>query len=244
MVTGTIVGLELDRDTAAHYVERIKEHLIRADYHVNQARKLILDLRERGGWRALNYKSWTDCVQNEFGKSSSAVYRQLNAALVELELSPNGQLDMSERALRPLTKRGYSTEAKQAIYAVCQELVGQGGKVTTGVVEAVVDGFKDMLQSGATQDADGNQTPISERMEADLLARVRQKKIAHKEHITHMDKKRDYLLGAVKISNVKTNDYLKNIRVDAWKIDDINLARIEEAKRLGKPIYVSMWTEE
>lgn len=243
-VTGSIVGLAMESDTAREYVDTIREHISRAGHHLDQARSKILELKEREGWRALGYKSWAACIKAEFKQSSSSVYRQLNAALVELELSPNGGIGLSERALRPLTKKGYSAEAKQAIYAVCQDLVGEGGKVTSGVVEAVVDGFKDMLQSGATQDADGNQTPISERMEADLLARVREKKIAHKEHITHMDKKRNYLLGGVPVDKI-TRGQLDDGRVAAFlHIDDIQRAKLREAIQGGKPIYVSLWTEE
>lgn len=244
-LAGTIQGLQMDLDTARHHIERIQEHLVRADYHVNQARKLILDLKEQEGWKVLGYTSWHKCVTAEFHKSSSTVYRQLSAALVELELSPSGGIgSIKERVLRPLANRNFDAEARQAIWACAEEVVGEGGKITEGVVNAVIDGFKDMLQSGTVQDGNGNQHALTEMMQADLVARVREKKLAHKDHIRHMDAKRDYLVGGVKISSIKTNDYLKNIRVDAWKIDDINLAKIEEAKRLGKPIYISMWTED
>lgn len=243
-LSGTITNLNMDLDTARHHIERIREHLVRADHHINQARKLILDLKECGGWKVLGYGSWHKCVTEEFHKSSASVYRQLNAALVELELSPNGRIgEINERVLRPLTKRGYSTEAKQAIWAISQEIVGEGGKITSGVVDAVIDGFKDMLVSGTIQDADGNQNPISEQMHGDLVARVRQVRLAHKDHIKRMGADRDYLVGGVKITGVKTNSYARNAHVDVWGLEPINIEKITEAKRLGKTIYISLWTE-
>lgn len=248
MVTlqGAIVGLELDADTARHYIERIHEHLIRADYHVNQARKLILDLKEKDGWKVLGYSSWRDCINQEFEQHASTVYRQLNAALVELELSPNGRLgEVNERVLRPLTKRNFNAEARQAIWAISQEIVGEGGKITSGITEAVVEGLTDMLRSGTTQSADGEQHAITEFMHADLVARVREKKIAHKEHIRRMDKQRDYILGGVEVEKITRG------QLDAGKVaailpieEGIVREKLLEALRLGKPIYVSLWTED
>lgn len=242
---GTVIGLEMDLHTARHLIERIQEHLIRADYHVNQARKLILDLKEQQGWKVLGYSSWRECVTAEFNKSSSTVYRQLSAALVELELSPNGTIgSINERVLRPLTQRGFDTEARQAIWAVSQEIVGEGGRVTTGVVEAVVDGFKDMLQSGAMQDADGNQHPITELMHADLVARVRQVKLAHKDHINRMNKKRDYILGGYesRILLGQLDGGVVGLQISVS--DDLQRQKLLETLRLGKSVYCSLWTEE
>lgn len=243
---GMITNLDMDFDTARHHIERIQEHLIRSDYHLNQARKLILELHEREGWKVLGYGSWRDCVMNEFNKSSSAVYRQLNAALVELELSPNGGIgEINERVLRPLTKRDFNAEARQAIWAVSQQVVGEGGKVTTGVVEAVVTGLKDMLASGATQDAEGEQHPITEMMQADLVARVRQVRLAQKDHIKRMGKERDYVLGGRAIKNTAISIINGHTCVSVvFEIDNsAELEKLAELDRLGKLIYCSLWTE-
>jgi len=246
MVTlqGNIVGLELDADTARHYVERIHEHLVRADYHVNQARKLILDFKERAGWKVLGYKSWRECVTTEFDKSSSTVYRQLDAALVELELSPNGGIgEINERVLRPLTKRNFNAEARQAIWAISQEIVGEGGKITSGVTEAVVEGLTDMLRSGTTQSADGEQHVITELMHADLVARVREKKIAQKQHIQRMDKQRDYILGGNAVKKITRGQLSIGVIAALINIDNLQRDKLIEALRLNKPIYASLWTE-
>lgn len=243
---GTITNLKLDLDTARHYVERIQEHLVRSDYHINQARKLILDFREREGWKVLGYSSWHKCVTAEFSKSSSTVYRQLSAALVELELSPSGGIgSINERVLRPLTKRNFDSEARQAIWACATEIVGEGGRVTSGVIEAVVDGFKDMLASGAIQDADGTQHPISQMMQADLIARVRQVKLAHKDHIKHMGADREYILGGrgVRSAARSTVNGLSCVLLQAELCDAMEIEKLSLAMKSGKTIYCSLWTE-
>lgn len=243
---GTIANMQMDMKDARFYVSEIQRHLMAATEHLNSARSLIWELHERQGWKALGYASWGECVKSEFDITSSTIYRQLNAALVELELSPNGGIgEISERVLRPLTKRGYSTEARQAIWSVAQDIVGDGGKVTTGVVEAVVEGLKEMLVSGTTQDSDGNQHPITERMHADLVARVREKKLAHKQHINRMDKKRDYILGGRAVKNTTVFDDNGRLRVSLeFEIDDsFEAEKLIELGRLKKQFYCNLWTE-
>lgn len=244
---GSITNLNMDLDTARHHVERIREHLIRGDYHLNQARKLILDLKDLQGWQVLGYKSWRECVMTEFTQSSASVYRQLNAALIELEISPNGGIgEINERVLRPLTKRNFDAEARQAIWAISQEIVSEGGKVTSGIVEAVVEGFKDMLASGAIQDADGNQHPISEQMHADLVARVRQVKLAQKDHIQRMGKERDYILGGrpIKTPSISIINGHTCVSVVFELDNSAEIEKLAESDRLGKKIYCSLWTED
>lgn len=250
MVTlqGEIVGLAMDADTARHHIERIHEHLTRADHHTNQARKLILDLKERAGWKVLGYKSWRQCVIAEFEQSATNIYRQLDAAVLELELSPTGDIgQINERVLRPLAKRQYSKESRQLIWDISQDIVGEGGKITSGVVESVVEGIKDWLTSGTVQSPDGEQQPITEHLRADLTARVREVRLAHKEHIRRMDKQRDYILGGVATNKIvfsAPGDPKGEKIVVIAPIDNFQHAKLAEAKRLGKPIFASLWTED
>jgi hypothetical protein len=241
----SIIGLEMDADTARHHIERIQEHLTRGNYHLNQARKLILDLKANEGWKVLGYSSWRQCVQAEFETSSASIYRQLNAALVELDLSPIGGIGKyNERVLRPLTKRSFNAEARQTIMQLSEQIVGVGGQVTSGVVEAVITGLEEMLSSGTTQDADGNQQPITEQMSADLIARVRETKIAHKEHMRRMDKQRNYILGGVETEKITRGQLDRGLIAAIMPVDDLQRAKLLEALRSGKPIYGSLWTED
>ena len=59
---------------------------------LNGARQLLLELYEREGWRVLGYDSWRECVVAEFQQSKTHLYRQLEAARVEREISPIGEM--------------------------------------------------------------------------------------------------------------------------------------------------------
>lgn len=55
--------------------------------HFTEAKILILELHDRNGWKALGYKSWTECVRGEFADSCyRAVQKQLEAARVATEI--------------------------------------------------------------------------------------------------------------------------------------------------------------
>jgi hypothetical protein len=84
---------------ARSLIERIRAH-------INDARALVLELYEREGWRALGYENWRECVVAEFEQSKSHLYRLLDAAKVERNISPMGENGepIAERVLRPLAK--------------------------------------------------------------------------------------------------------------------------------------------
>lgn len=243
----SIIGLEMSPEAAASHVSRIKDHLEKAEHHVGQARSLILDLFNGKGWAALGYKSWRQCVLAEFEKCSSMLYKELRAAQVEMELSTTGTNEpISERVLRPLTKKGYTAEARQAIWDIATTIVGAGGKVTSGVIEAVAAGLEEMLASGTTQGANGHQSAITEHMSADLTARVRETRIAHREHIRRMGAERTYIVGGRKVKSAVRATLNNQTIVEANFLleSDLELELMKEAMRSGKPIYISMWTED
>jgi hypothetical protein len=97
--------------TAAEARERVDQ--IKSQF--GEIRKLVLDLFERKGWEALGYGSWRECVITEFTESQAHLYRLLDAAKIEKDLSqgvenqnaisPNGETaPIPEGVLRPLSK--------------------------------------------------------------------------------------------------------------------------------------------
>jgi hypothetical protein len=94
-------------DDARSLIERIRTH-------INDARKLVLELYEGEGWKPLGYNSWRECVVAEFDHSRQHLYRLLDAAIVERNIaqvvenqqtvSPMGDNPIPERVLRPLAK--------------------------------------------------------------------------------------------------------------------------------------------
>lgn len=105
--------------------------------HLDDARGLILDLYERKGWKALGYGSWRECVIGEFDQSKSHLYRQLDAAKIEREISPIGEKakPIPEGQLRPLKELPEGTRAE----AYREAVEKTEGKPTAKAVQEVVD---------------------------------------------------------------------------------------------------------
>lgn len=100
----------------------------------------LLELYERDGWRVLGYASWRECAQVEFGYKQSHVYRLLEAAQVERNISPMGENDpMPERQLRPLA--ALPPETQRTAWQQAVE-TAPNGKVTAAHVQSVVDEYR------------------------------------------------------------------------------------------------------
>src|SRR5690349_2366462 len=65
-------------------IARINQSIKECDEEI---KRLLLDLYEREGWKALGYSSWRECGQAEFKHSQSRVYQLLDAAKVERNIS-------------------------------------------------------------------------------------------------------------------------------------------------------------
>jgi hypothetical protein len=130
--------IPMTKTEARGLVEKIKSRLA-------SARALILDLSEREGWKALGYPSWRACVTAEFPHSAAHLYRILEAAKVERNVSPTGDIgSMPERQLRSLA--GLEPDEQREAIANAKEHVQKwnpGGKLTTRNVEAAVHELRD-----------------------------------------------------------------------------------------------------
>lgn len=248
-VTGLIDNLDMTLDMAQTCIAQIHHHLEQAEHHLTDARALIWQLHEYNGWKALGYPSWRACVTAEFNRSSSTIYRQLNAALVELELSPSGGIGTyPERVLRPLTARSFDSEARSAIMHLAQEAVGEGAKITSSVIEETISTLKQVLITNAVETGDGEMFPLGEAISGQIIAQVRERRLAHQDDVKRMGKKRNYILGGVAIDKL-TRGALDDGRVAIMvSVDDLQRAKLLDAAKAkfytDKPIYIALWTEE
>ena len=107
--------------------------------HVGRARAKLLDLYERRGWEALGYGNWRECVVGEFGQSQAYLYRQLEAAQTERNISPIGEIGkIPESQLRPLAS--LEPAQQREVWAQSVETAPEG-KPTAAHVQAVVNDF-------------------------------------------------------------------------------------------------------
>jgi hypothetical protein len=91
------IAIMMTLDEAQNCVDEIKSGIANVG-------KRLLELKEREGWRALGYNNWRECGQQEFGYKQSHVYRLLEAADIERNISPIGEnhSPIPESHLRPL----------------------------------------------------------------------------------------------------------------------------------------------
>ena len=117
---------------------------------INSIGQKLLQLYEGDGWKALGYSSWRECGQVEFGFKQSHIYRLLDAAEVERNISPNGEkLQIAESQARPLT--ALSPEAQREVWAAAVE-TAPNGKVTAAHVQATVETYQ-LAQNESVIDA-------------------------------------------------------------------------------------------
>lgn len=96
----------------------------------------LLDLYERDGWRVLGYANWRECAQIEFGYKQSHVYRLLEAAQVERNISPIGETVIPESHARPLV--ALPPEEQRTVYQQAIE-TAPNGKMTAAHVERTIE---------------------------------------------------------------------------------------------------------
>ena len=75
-----------------------------AKRHINTTRYLLLDMRDRKGWKALGYESFKEYGEKELNYQERHLYRLVDAAEIGMQIGTD-QLDSQppESHLRPLT---------------------------------------------------------------------------------------------------------------------------------------------
>lgn len=112
--------------------------------NMNNVRGLVLELYEREGWTALGYGSWRECVTAEFKSGQAYLYRQLEAAQTERNISTivENTNSIPESQLQPLTKLRDNPDQQREAWQRAVETAPESG-ITAAHVKEVVD---EMLQ--------------------------------------------------------------------------------------------------
>lgn len=133
MTTQQIVPPPMRAPEARRCVEAINSHIA-------NIRSLLWELYTRKGWLALGYSSWRKCVTSEFDQSQAYLYRQLQAAEIEQEISPIGEIGkIPESHIRPLVQ--LPSEVRRTAY---EEAVATApnGTVTSKHITRVAEKYR------------------------------------------------------------------------------------------------------
>lgn len=127
--------------------------VIQVNGHAAEMGRLLLGLKEREGWRALGYPTWTDFLTREFAFSRKHLYELMRAAPVQERVSPLGYTLNTAQA-RALAR--YPAELQSPIV---QATAARYGTLTESRLTRVGDVLAQAVTTGHV-DADG-QTPTA-----------------------------------------------------------------------------------
>ena len=128
LLTDARLQLEMTLEEARETDRLIKRH-------INTTRYLLLDMRDRKGWKALGYESFKEYGEKALGYEERHIYRLVDAAEIGLQIGTD-QLDSqpSESKLRPL-KAVPEAERKAIWDEATRKAEEEGAKLTAKRVE-------------------------------------------------------------------------------------------------------------
>lgn len=143
----------------------------------------LLELKEREGWKALGYASWTAFLNGEFEYSRKHLYELMTASPVQEKLLPIGY-NLSTKAAAALSKFDESLHV-----VIAQTAQARYGEVTESNINRVGDVVQTMVLTGHVS-PDGISTPIDATLNAeDFEASQRQQVyVAEKVNQPHRTK--------------------------------------------------------
>lgn len=141
-----LTQLEMTLDEARETDRLIKRH-------INTTRYLLLDMRDRQGWKALGYESFKDYGEKELGYQENYIHKLVNAAEISLQIGFDQGCTMvhpKERQLRPLTQ--VPEEDRKAIWEeATRKAEEEHAKLTAQRVEDAVREWKQRQQESQTE---------------------------------------------------------------------------------------------
>lgn len=132
-----LIQLEMTLDEARETDRLIKRH-------INTTRYLLLDMRDRKGWKALGYESFKEYGEKALGYKEAYVYRLVDAAEIALQLGYDSTIVESqpkESHLQPL--KAVPEEERKAIWdEATRKAEEENAKLTAKRVEDAVEEWK------------------------------------------------------------------------------------------------------
>ena len=135
-----LIPLEMTLEEACETDRLIKRH-------INTTRYLLLDMRDRQGWKALGYESFVEYGEKELNFASTHLYRLADAAEIALQIgfSPIGEKQPPESQLRPLAQVP-EAERKAIWEEATRKAEEEHAKLTAQRVEDAVREWKQRSQ--------------------------------------------------------------------------------------------------
>lgn len=196
--------------------EEAREIINKINSKAAEMGRLLLDLKEREGWRALGYASWTQCLRCEFEYSRKHLYELMNAAPVIEKLLPKGY-NLNTAQADALAD--FPAELHEPIV---EATISRYGDLSENKIRRVGGVFTQAVKTGYVNTGDGE---ISTPIDAALTREDEEAMLKQKQHIADNGKKREYL---IRHEQVKTDARGRLLLADL---------------PAGARVFVSVWIE-
>lgn len=153
VAVSTAARLEMTLDEARETDRLIKRH-------INTTRYLLLDMRDRKGWKALGYESFKEYGEKELGYQENYIHKLVNAAEISLQIGFDQDCTIvqpKESHLRPLTQ--VPEEVRREIWEeATRKAQEEGVKMTAKRVEEAVAEWKQRTEEFRAESNECRQT--------------------------------------------------------------------------------------
>lgn len=140
-----LIQMEMTLDEAVETDRLIKRH-------INHTRYLLLDMRDRKGWKALGYESFVEYGKKSLGYDKSHIYELADAGEIGLQVgfSEISEKQPKESHLKPL--KAVPEEERKAIWEeATRKAEEENAKLTAQRVESAVKEWKQRQQESQTE---------------------------------------------------------------------------------------------
>ena len=141
--------------------------------HINTTRYLLLDMRDRKGWKALGYESFVEYGEKELNLGAARIYQLADAGEISLQLGYSTLVENQpkETHLRPL-KSVPEAERKAIWDEATRKAEEEHAKLTAQRVEDAVAEWKQRQQESQAE-ANGRRRKVRELEEQIYLLTIR-----------------------------------------------------------------------
>jgi len=81
------------------------------------------------------------------------------------------------------TRKKFSDSTRETLWEIASKIAGKPSNVTSGLMNSVVETLEEALVTGTLQDENGEQSPIFEKVKADVLARTVESSKRHQQYM-------------------------------------------------------------
>ena len=198
---------------------------------ITTLRALLLDMRDRRGWKALGYESFEEYGKAELDYGQSRLYQLAQAAEIQASISDSTKVEFRETHLRPLAplsddeRRKVWEEATKQAEAEQKKLTAKMVKEAVAKLEAEREQDQQRFELTLKQGQEWREQALAEKKaksDAEQLAKTAQAEAATLRRTLSQE--------AEKLANAKLNELKHSI--DTLEIDKAELA--QKLKQLRK----------